>query len=105
MIYIFDIDGTLCDLEHRLHHVKKHPKDWDSFFAGVADDLPIPEVLDVAKALYSAGHTLLLVSGRSHDVRQQTKDWFVGRDLAHMFANLYMRKAGDHRPDNIVKAE
>ena len=28
---IVDIDGTLANVEHRVHHLLKSPKDWDSF--------------------------------------------------------------------------
>ena len=38
---ICDIDGTLADLHHRLHHIKNGNKNWDAFFAEVKDDLPI----------------------------------------------------------------
>ena len=31
MDVIFDIDGTLVNIEHRLPHIMKKPKDWDTF--------------------------------------------------------------------------
>ena len=31
--FIFDIDGTLADASHRLHHIQNGNKDWDAFFA------------------------------------------------------------------------
>lgn len=102
--YLFDIDGTLCDVTHRLGHIQKKPADWDAFFAACVDDLPIPEVIDVARALKAAGHNLVLVSGRSDSVRQQTAEWFRDRDI-YIFKEMYMRKADDHRQDNIVKEE
>lgn len=38
---IVDLDGTLCNLDHRLHHVRKEgKKDWDGFFAGISQDSP-----------------------------------------------------------------
>ena len=30
-LFIFDIDGTLLDISHRLKHIKKTPKDWKAF--------------------------------------------------------------------------
>jgi hypothetical protein len=30
---IIDIDGTLADTTHRLHHIKSKPPNWDAFFA------------------------------------------------------------------------
>ena len=35
-IAIFDIDGTLADISQREHHVRKQPKNWKAFFAGMA---------------------------------------------------------------------
>lgn len=51
MIYIFDIDGTLADLSHRLHFIQKKPADWDGFFAACSDDAPIPEVIELIQRL------------------------------------------------------
>jgi FMN phosphatase YigB (HAD superfamily) len=33
MIYIFDIDGTLADISHRLHFIQQEPKDWRGFYS------------------------------------------------------------------------
>jgi hypothetical protein len=38
---VFDIDGVLADVRHRLHLVEGRPKDWDGFFAAAADDPPL----------------------------------------------------------------
>ena len=46
--YIFDIDGTIADLSHRLPHIQKTPKDWTAFFASVADDVPIEHTIKLA---------------------------------------------------------
>ena len=35
---VFDIDGVLADVRHRLRHVEQRPKDWDAFFAAEPDD-------------------------------------------------------------------
>lgn len=103
MIYIFDIDGTIADLTHRLHFISNGQKDWDGFFAACDDDLPIETVITTARLLKKAGATILFVSGRSDVVRDKTFQWL--KDFEVPFDALYMRKAGDHRQDNIVKAE
>ncbi len=99
--YIFDIDGTLADLTHRLHYIQKHPKDWDSFFAACVHDTPIPHIVTLAKCLPLP---IVCVSGRSDVVRIETDYWLrVKAGLAP--AALYMRKGGDRRSDDIVKTE
>lgn len=100
--YLFDIDGTVADLSHRLPHIQKTPKDWDSFFAECHLDEPIEHICAVARML-SSQYPVVFVSGRSDQCRKQTLDWLVGESLWDGY--LYMRKEGDHRPDYQVKAE
>ena len=103
MIYIFDIDGTLADISHRLHHIQKTPKDWTAFFADCGDDCPIPEIIAVACALKKAGHTIVYNTGRSEAIRDLTEEWL--EDFGLPCGQVFMRPEGDHREDNIVKAE
>lgn len=101
--YIFDIDGTIADLSHRLPHIQKTPKDWDAFFAACSGDAPIPHTISLAQDLFGAGRVIVYVSGRSDQCRDATQDWLINHGLPP--GNLYMRKAGDHRPDHQVKVE
>lgn len=102
-VYLFDIDGTIADLSHRLHHIQSTPKDWDSFFALCHGDAPIPHIIQMAQDLASAGNGIVYVSGRSDQCRSQTAAWLLANGLPA--GQLYMRKAGDHREDNQVKGE
>jgi phosphoglycolate phosphatase-like HAD superfamily hydrolase len=98
--FVFDIDGTLADCTHRLHHIQKQPKDWKSFFGAVKDDDPIPHICQLAHALSVT--YVIFVSGRSDECRIDTELWLD----KHVFRGpLYMRKAGDYRDDSIVKIE
>ena len=102
--YIFDIDGTLADCSHRLHHIQKQPKDWDGFFADCHLDAPHPHIIGLAKDLWSIQDSaIVFVSGRSDQCRDQTKEWLLTHGLPP--GPLYMRKAGDHRDDDTIKLE
>lgn len=103
MIYIFDIDGTLADLSHRLHFIQGEKKDWTGFFANCENDAAIPEIIQVARALGGFGHTIVYSTGRSEDIRALTENWIDEYNLPK--GALFMRKAGDHREDNVVKSE
>ena len=103
MIFLVDIDGTIADPKHRLHFIDTKPADWDGFFQACPDDLPIPEVIEVIRSLKLAGNHIVLVSGRSDAIKDKTTQWLEDFDVP--FDDLYMRKAGDHREDNVVKAE
>jgi phosphoglycolate phosphatase-like HAD superfamily hydrolase len=100
--YVFDIDGTIADCSHRIHLIQTLPKDWRSFFAACHLDKPIPHVIELARSLSSRRH-IVYVSGRSDECRQQTEAWLKDHRLPE--GVLYMRKAGDHRDDDIIKLE
>lgn len=104
--YVFDIDGTIADMSHRLHHIVRtdgKPKDWTACFAAVSNDKPIQHVIHVARALVEAGHFIVFVTGRPDSCRAATEEWLAEHVIGEQA--LYMRKAGDHRNDDIVKME
>ena len=101
-IVIFDLDGTLADLTHRLHHIQKKPKDWPSFFAECEKDKSIEPVARLLRSLCSM-HQIYVFSGRSEDVRDQTEGWLADHSLQP--DKLIMRKSGDFRADDVVKKE
>ena len=106
--YIFDIDGTLADCTHRLHYIQQQPKDWKSFFAAVGDDAPIRHMLQLVNDLDDQEYCVnVFVSGRSDECRGATIIWLYKHLQNGKYSNvhLYMRKQGDHRPDDIVKIE
>lgn len=102
-IYLFDIDGTLADLSHRLHFIQGNPQQWDAFFLACNDDAPIYQVISTAKYLATSGALIFLVSGRSDISRKATTAWLDRYEIP--WAWLLMRKEGDHRQDNVVKSE
>lgn len=99
--YLFDLDGTLADLSHRLPHIQNDPKDWDAFFDGCINDAPIPHIIELARDLWACGRKIVIASGRSDRVRTQTEKWL--RDNSVPFDAIYMRPHGDHRPDYGMK--
>jgi len=104
-VYLFDLDGTLADLSHRLHHIQGDKKDWQAFFDACDQDSPIPHMVELANNL-AAENDILFVSGRSDEVREKTLTWLRDQFGCWIFTeDLYMRKAGDHRPDTVVKLE
>jgi FMN phosphatase YigB (HAD superfamily) len=106
MFVVFDLDGTLADCEHRLHHIqgdeKRSPEQWDAFFEACPKDSPITHTISVLKALVRAEHRVEIWSARSDQVRRQTEDWLCAYGV---FVPLRMRRAGDHRDDDSLKCE
>jgi predicted secreted acid phosphatase len=102
---LFDLDGTLCNVHHRRQYVATKPRNWDAWNAGISNDNPIPQVLEVFNALKDR-FPIFFVSGRSDDYRDVTIGWFEKHGIyEHDYNSLLMRKYKDHRDDAIVKSE
>jgi len=101
---ICDLDGTLTDASHRMHYIKNKPKDHRTFFKECINDGLHSDVLDIVYNLVLAVPAyLVLVSGRSDECRNETKEWLRENNIS--YDQLWMRRAGDYRPDYIVKQE
>ena len=101
-VYIVDIDGTVANIQHRLHHIKKEPADWDAFNAAIPDDTPIQEVIDVVNSL---PHPIVFVTGRNESSRKDTNKQLNSFGLLANCISLFMRVDGDRRPDTEIKKE
>lgn len=88
--YAFDIDGTLADHRHRLHYVAGVTKDWDAFERAASDDMPIANMVALAKSI-GADHGIVYVTGRRERQRGQTEKWLRLNGLPD--GELYMRDA------------
>lgn len=98
-IVLCDLDGTLADCSHRLHHIQKQPKDWPAFFAACADDAPINSLIGLLAALVNV--EIWIVSGRSDEVSSPTEEWLRRHNVC--CDRLIMRRQGDHTDDAELK--
>jgi predicted kinase len=107
-----DLDGTLCNVFHRLHHVRKEGrKDWQSFFKEMVNDTPNQWCIDIIKAM-SKDHAIVYCSGRPDSWQKETVEWLNKYGVGvNGFENggpnydfhLYMRPRNDSRSDEIIK--
>ena len=102
-IIVFDIDGTLANIEHRRSFVATKPKNWKAFNAGIVNDTPHKDIVSLAVDLHSIFHAIILCSGRGEEHREVTEKQM--EDFGVPFQALFMRPAKDHRADYIVKVE
>lgn len=101
-----DLDGTLCDITHRLNHVNGLEKDWGHFFAGIPGDTIRPETIKILNDARARGCKIFFVSARPDDYKDLTVEWLVKHlPIDFEYAGLIMRRAGDRRDDVIVKQE
>lgn len=98
---ICDLDGTLANINHRLHYLKD--QDWDGFFGAVSGDTPNDWCVEILKAMEEMGHEVIFVSGRNESARADTIAWLEKLELDGW--ELYMRGKNDRRPDHELKAE
>lgn len=92
---ICDIDGTLALSNGR------GPFEWDR----VGEDLPNEPVIEMVTALVCEGYAVILVSGRSNQCRDQTREWLNEHVPFTWDCPLYMRPDGDYRPDTELKRD
>ncbi len=89
---IFDLDGTLANIDKRLSLAKKSKKiDWSIFFdpKNISLDVPNQPVVKIAQLLYNDGYTIIIFSGRSDRTLEETKIWLKKNNI--FYHKLYMR--------------
>lgn len=104
---IFDIDGTVADVEHRLHLIQNDNKNWDEFFARGEHDEPIKGTSLIVDLLqFSLGKVVqtIFVTARPEKYREQTTAW-IQKNLAIRAPVIFMRPDNDYRPDWQIKKE
>jgi hypothetical protein len=104
---IFDLDGTLADIEARRKLATKPDGkiNWGIFFkpTNIALDLPNTPVIEMAKVLKAQGHSIVIFSGRDAISRSETIEWLAKHGVP--FDVLKMRPEGSFTPDDILKKD
>ena len=99
---IFDIDGTLAEIEHRRVFLEGNRPDWARFNAAMGEDTPNLPIADLYRTLWASGaYDLQIVTGRNESFRKVTETWLTWNEIP--FNRVLMRPDKDNRPDNIVK--
>lgn len=99
---VFDIDGVLADVTHRLHHLQGRRKNWAAFFAAAGHDPLLHEGRDRALAA-AREHALVYLSGRPERLRRVTQSWLDRHELPS--GAVLLRPNRDHRPARVLKPE
>ena len=105
---IFDLDGTLANIEDRRRLCTKDngKMDWDKFFdpKNIKLDKPKQDVIDTLHVFEKAGYSIAIFSGRSASTENATKDWLKKYDINYNI--LKMRPTGNRWkwiPDDTLK--
>jgi phosphoglycolate phosphatase-like HAD superfamily hydrolase len=98
---VFDLDGVLADIRHRLRFVEHKPKDWDAFFEAARMDPPLVDGVAAVRAEVDQGRRIVYVTGRPERCRADTLAWLDEHGLPR--GPLHMRTDEDRRPARVVK--
>ena len=104
--YVFDMDGTLANIDHRLHFLDENPPNWKDFNYNYFYDLPVEPVIKMAQALHAdLKNRIVILTGREGTDRghRDTVMWLEEHNVP--YDALYMRHVGDQRRDDVIKRE
>lgn len=99
---VFDIDGVLADVTHRLHHLEGRAKDWKAFFAAAPLDPPLEQGVDLVREA-ARDCEVAYLTGRPEMCRFDTLRWLKEQGLPH--GSLTMRAGRDRRPARLAKPQ
>ena len=115
MLVVFDLDGTIADVRHRMHHIKPNPshdpvtgkrvpRRYDLFHAACGQDGVIHPVAQIYEDFVrNPDVTVIVLSGRDHSEYDKTVYWFQTRGL--LLPDELILKQGDQMvPDTEQKA-
>ena len=107
---IFDVDGTLMDITHRVKYLNRcviDTADWVKFREATSEDTPNLDIFEVAIAMQDRGHRIIISSGRNKSQMAVTLDQLYDNGLAMPVAQkaYYFRSDTDYRPDDVLKME
>ena len=103
---IFDVDGTIADVEHRRHLVngdKGFKPDWDAFRKATEDDTPMQWVCDIAKRYIAQGDDVAFFSARNESEREITEKQ-ISQWIGDGHKGVFLRPNGDYTPDDEFKS-
>jgi uncharacterized HAD superfamily protein len=95
---IFDIDGTLADVDEFLHHLVHRPdspRDWQGFHREVGKAKVKLDVLSMLHLYQHRGVYTILLTSRNVDWQKETMGWLKKNNITYDV--LMMRSKGDRR--------
>lgn len=99
---VFDIDGVLADVSHRLHHLRGRRKNWHGFFSDAGDD-PVLDEGRTRVLAAAADHAIVYLSGRPERMRRLTEQWLRRHGLPA--GAVVLRPNRDRRPARLLKPQ
>lgn len=102
-VVVVDLDGTLFDIQHRLHFIKGDKKDWNSFNTACEADTLVEPIATLVRGMRMAGFAIVYLTGRAEQHRGVTEELLATHRL--LVGPVIMRPENDFRSDYVVKME
>lgn len=99
---VVDLDGTLCNVDHRRHLVSGKKRDYEAFHALLDQDPINGWCRRLTTGMYAMGYDIVLVSARPQSCEKATRAW-LERNGVHFHALYLLRPDGDSTPDQELK--
>lgn len=102
---VLDLDGTICNIEHRQHLAAA--KQWDEFHGLLEIDEPNLDVLgliqNIAEVYDEAAYDFIICTGRPEKYRNQTVAWLTKHAIP--VTALVMRSDNDFSKSGPMKTQ
>lgn len=108
-VFIFDLDDTLSNSQHRKHLLESSKPNWVEFFKRSKDDPLITKVRDLAVTVRASGAEIWIWTGRSDEVKADTVLWLEKYGITENIVDFEnptafkMRSKNDTMPDHQLK--
>jgi hypothetical protein len=99
---VVDLDGTLANIDHRVHLVKRDKPEWDQFYAACHKDSVNQWCAEIMSAFHSQNFKVLIVSARRDTEKAKTLKW-LDSNMVRYSQLIMLRKGDDNTPDTQLK--
>jgi hypothetical protein len=101
---IFDLDGTLINVDSVRHHVEGKNKNFPSFHNESLNCPPFENVKNLNNKMHALADVYIaIVTGREEKYRNVSEQWLILNKISYNV--LLMRKDNDYRKNVIIKRE
>lgn len=100
-VVVCDLDGGIANTKHRDYLL--HKKDWERYNKACRDDAPVRSLIAVLNGLALQGYVVVLLSGRSNAVRDETVEWLMENGVS--YHHLLLRAADNRKPNDKFKMD
>lgn len=103
-VYIFEIDGVIADITHRLGMLGHKPVDWQKFLHSACDDNYFMPMVRMMRHIYDGGGEIWLWTNRCESIKDITVQWLAKHPMIPEHIDLWMRPLGEKCPDQVLKS-